>query len=470
MPIVTDILDWKIFPVGVGFLISTLIINNIIPLLPVSGFAFVSLSVLFWFVSLCLTFFYLHKLLQRKVPLTFIKPITHLKKHRGDIKPDPEKLKGFTNDIDNYFVSKWYVFISHDEEFTEETGLFLEDVIKRIAEIQSCVNNKALAHGILNIYLRHLKEYRRSIKRQEKYNGSIEEMYRSSHIVSVNPKVKNYFIHQLTSNTMKHFINSELWNSLPCHILVSIIARKFVLFILTFISQPEVLNYHLLNTLATKEIKDKYNLSSYNRICVNQYYNVVDSMTQQTDIKEIEIPSEQKNKRSKTPTVQVEESIRIEQKPNTNEQEIKKPKNNISQYKKSKIVKQIDRAEEVKEEEQTLVIKSTVNAPVKIHEPKLTRSTKTYADTKDLAYGISLGQDSLDILPVRIENVRSTIEHVEDSANLLLSEVKLTTQSTMEGLKSSIKPISMLINNHICNPTITNLSRCPLVESNYFLS
>ncbi|XP_057652629.1 uncharacterized protein LOC130891737 isoform X1 [Diorhabda carinulata] len=442
MPVVTDVLDWKIFPVGIGFLILTLMINNVIPLLPVSGFAFLSFSLSFWFISLCITFFYLHKLLQRKVPLNLIKPIKHFKKHRGEIKPNPEKLQEFTEDIDKYFVSKWYVFISLDTKFTEETRFFIEDVIKRIAEVQSCVNNKALAHGVFNIYLKHLKEYRRSLKRKEKYNGSIEEMYRYSHIVSMNNKVKTYFIHQLTKNTMKHFINSELWNSLPCHVLVSIIARKLVLFILNFISQPEVLNYNLFNILATKEIKDEYNLSNYNRICINQYYNVVDSKTQHTDTKEIEIPREQKIKRTTTPTVQVEETIRIERKPNTNEQEIKKRKNSVSQYKKSKIVKKIDSAEEVKEEQQMKLTKSTVNAPVKIHEPKLTRSTKTYADTKDLAYGISLGQDPLDVLPVKIENVRSKIEHVEDSANLLLSEVKHTTQSTMEGLKSSIKPIS----------------------------
>ncbi|CAG9830005.1 unnamed protein product [Diabrotica balteata] len=427
---------------GVGLLTSISIINSVIPLLPVSGVTFLSFSVLIWFGSLCITFFYLHKLLQRNEPLEIIKVSKHSKKDHISVKPDPKKLNGLVGDIDKYFLSIWYVYISSDAEFTKESRVFLEDVIKRLVEVQSCVHNKVLTHSILNIFLRHLKEYRRGLKRKEKYTGNIEELYRYSHIISTNPKVKNYFVQQLTTNVMRHFINSELWNSLPCQVLVSIVARKLILFLINFVSNPEVLNYKLLNLLASKFIREKYNLDRYSRICVSQYYNVVDSKM----IIEDELPIEQKSSPTVTFNVQLNENVvSVENKPSEQGTEVRKRKNGIVTQqkikKKAEIPKKVDSAEEVKEEH-VRTEKPPPSAPVKIHEPRLTRSTKTYADTRDLAFGISLGQDPLDALPLTMENMKSKMEHVEDSANLLLSEVKQTTQSTMEGLKSSIKPIS----------------------------
>ncbi|XP_072379502.1 uncharacterized protein [Diabrotica undecimpunctata] len=443
MSLIADILlNWKIFIVGVGLLTSISIINSVIPLLPVSGVTFLSFSVLIWFGSLCITFFYLHKLLQRNEPLEIIKISKHSKKEHISVKPDSKKLNGLVGDIDKYFLSIWYVYISSDAEFTKESRVFLEDVIKRLVEVQSCVNSKVLTHSILNIFLRHLKEYRRGLKRKEKYTGNIEELYRYSHIISTNPKVKNYFVQQLTTNVMRHFINSELWNSLPCQVLVSIVARKLILFLINFISNPEILNYKLLNLLASKFIREKYNLDKYSRICVSQYYNVVDSKM----IIEDKLPIEQKSSPTITFNVQLNENaVTVENKPSEQGTEVRKRKNGIVTQqkvkKKAEIPKKVDSAEEVKEEH-VRTEKPPPSAPVKIHEPRLTRSTKTYADTRDLAFGISLGQDPLDALPLTMENMKSKMEHVEDSANLLLSEVKQTTQSTMEGLKSSIKPIS----------------------------
>ncbi|XP_050498928.1 uncharacterized protein LOC114334891 isoform X2 [Diabrotica virgifera virgifera] len=443
MSLIADVLlNWKIFIVGVGLLTSISIINSAFPLLPVSGVTFLSFSVLIWFGSLCITFFYLHKLLQRNEPLEIIKVSKHHKKEPVKVKPDPKKLDGLVGDIDKYFLSIWYVYISSDAEFTKESRVFLEDVIKRLVEVQSCVHNKVLTHSILNIFLRHLKEYRRGLKRKEKYSGNIEELYRYSHIISTNPKVKNYFVQQLTTNVMRHFINSELWNSLPCQVLVSIIARKLILFLVNFISNPEILNYKLLNLLASNFIREKYNLDKYSRICVSQYYTVVDS----TRISEDKLPIEQKSSPTVTSNVQLNENVvMVENKSSEQETEVRKRKNGIVTQqkgkKKAEIPKKVDSAEEVKEEH-ARTEKPPASAPVKIHEPRLTRSTKTYADTRDLAFGISLGQDPLDALPLTMENMKIKMEHVEDSANLLLIEVKQTTQSTMEGLKSSIKPIS----------------------------
>ncbi|CAH1114966.1 unnamed protein product [Psylliodes chrysocephalus] len=442
MSILVDVLlDWKIIVLGFGILISISVLNTFVNVLPVSGITFLFVSILIWFGSLSITFFYLHKLLQRNDPIQFTKPGKTLKRTRGDVTPDPKKVTLLVEDIDKYFISKWYIYVSADKEFPEKSKLFLEDVIKRFAEVQACVSSKVLTQGVLNIFLRHLKEYRRSIKRREKYDGNVEDLYRYSHIIGSNPKIQDRFVQQLTANVLRHFINSELWNSLPCQVLVSIISRKLILFLLNLISNPEIINYQLLNTLASKIVKEKYNLGNYSRISLTTFYDVADSKKkseqnsiEQKSTEECKISTHSGNK------IVVEETLRIEEKV-SDIGDVKKRKNGVlaqhKSNKKSEIHRKVDSAEEVKETQP-----KDKSAPVKIHEAKLTRSTKTYSDTRDLAFGISLGHDPLEALPIAMENVKSKIEHVEDSANLLLNEVKMSTHNTMEGLKSSMKPIS----------------------------
>lgn len=184
MSIVANVLlDWKISLIGFCLLAFTSIINTKIAILPVSCLTFIICSVFVWFTSMCVTFVGLHKLLQKNEPLEFsVRRFNakqkKLKKQKSELKPNPSRIQELTNDIDKYFISKWYSNISKDNDFTEESKLFLEEVINRLAEVQLSVNTKVLLHGFLNIYLKHLKEFRRSLKRKEKYSGSIEELYR----------------------------------------------------------------------------------------------------------------------------------------------------------------------------------------------------------------------------------------------------------------------------------------------------
>lgn len=154
--------------------------NTQIAILPVTNITFILSSVSLWFISLSATFFYLHKLLQKQEPLQlFLKNKKSTDPNvRRPIKPNPEKVKALTQDINKYFISKWYSNISSNQEFTEQSVILLEDIISRLAEVQICVSNKLLLHGSLNLFLRHLKEFRRSLKRKEKYGGNIAELYR----------------------------------------------------------------------------------------------------------------------------------------------------------------------------------------------------------------------------------------------------------------------------------------------------
>lgn len=90
-------------------------------------------------------------------------------------------------------------------------------------------------------------------------------------------KAKDYFLHQLTTNLLRHFINSELWNSLPCSILVAVLSRKLTTYLLSLISNPDILNYLILNAIASDSIRQKYDLKNYGTINVIQFFDVVDS-------------------------------------------------------------------------------------------------------------------------------------------------------------------------------------------------
>lgn len=90
-------------------------------------------------------------------------------------------------------------------------------------------------------------------------------------------KAKDYFLHQLTTNLLRHFINSELWNSLPCSVLVAILSRKLTSYLLNLASHPDILNYILFYSLTPKSVKETFDLQNYARISVTQYFDVVDS-------------------------------------------------------------------------------------------------------------------------------------------------------------------------------------------------
>lgn len=73
---------------------------------------------------------------------------------------------------------KWYPKISDDDLFLKETRNLLDDIIRRFLQIVVQVDNKKLVHGILVIFLKHIREFRKTVKRQRTTRKSIEELYR----------------------------------------------------------------------------------------------------------------------------------------------------------------------------------------------------------------------------------------------------------------------------------------------------
>lgn len=62
---------------------------------------------------------------------------------------------------------------------------------------------------------------------------------------------------------MREFISWELWNSLPCRLLVSILSKRFTKFLLFYLSQPGWLNYKILSHSASQNDISRLKLNDY---------------------------------------------------------------------------------------------------------------------------------------------------------------------------------------------------------------
>ncbi|CAH0554955.1 unnamed protein product [Brassicogethes aeneus] len=434
MSINSTLLSWKFFVAVFSSVILLGFLNYSLEIVPVSGLTFVITFVAVWFVSLFITLITFHKMLQKNKPidLEFFK-VANAKTPEKTfmLKPDSEAVKKLAEDIDKYFITKWYRYISVNNDFTAESKCVLEDVLNRLSEVLMQVNSKKLLHGILNIYLKHLKEFRRTLKRKEKYGGEIGELYRYSHVCINSEQSQKYYLHQLTINLLNHFINWELWNSLPCHALVSIIARKLTTYILNLLSSPLFLNYHILNLIGSKAVKSSMKLENYSKICFEENFDVTYSGNNQDEVDEIV-----KGKVSKDTKKQVH---------NTEQEEKEKMVIKKESPKKKKVTP-IEIKPVIVNEPPAEVI---VQDPVKIHEPKGS-SSKVWNDSQDLI-SVSFGMDPLDSFlgddkppkthwDGKVGKVDDPVESPTSATNMLLNEVRHIT--SMEGIRSSIKPIS----------------------------
>uniref|UniRef100_A0AAR5QF37 PXA domain-containing protein n=1 Tax=Dendroctonus ponderosae TaxID=77166 RepID=A0AAR5QF37_DENPD len=454
--------------VSLALISATLSANLLIPVLPVSGLAFAFIALLVWFIALFFTFVGLHKLLQTKEPISsavFNKyfrygsttPQNGAVETQATITANADSIRRLAVDIDRFFISRWYCDISSDQNFPIESKVFLQEVLTRVTEVTLQMNSNSLLHGVLNIFLKHLKEFRRGLKRRDKYRVAIEDVYRYSHVCSIssNQPSLDYFMHQLTISLLHPFINSELWNSLPCHILVSILARKLMYYLLTQLSCPQVLNYLILNSLACGEVKEKLQLEKYGQISIVEFFDVIDDNNQEEKAKPPVKPSGvasvqpvdlDRMKKAEELQREVEEATA----------QLKKdarPPVEVNPSKPLVVLRQRGLNSVVDGQTPTERSPSKRGDVVKIYEPK--SSAKTWRDSRDLAC-VSLGQDPLDMLvippdsggkigtkPPIWEPSAKPGDSKHDSppsASHLFNEVMQMT--SMEGLKTSIKPLS----------------------------
>ena len=89
----------------------------------------------------------------------FYKPDT-FKFNRGK---DAEHLGKITNEIDVKYIQTWYKNISNDERFPEEARDLLLKLSIRLNHCIASINKVSLVDKLADVFLLHLKEYRRYI-------------------------------------------------------------------------------------------------------------------------------------------------------------------------------------------------------------------------------------------------------------------------------------------------------------------
>lgn len=179
------------------------------------------------------------------------------------------RIQEFIGDIKQRFILNWYREISSNEQFLKETEQLLDEIIRRFLQIVIAVDNRSLIQGILAILLRHIKEFKKALKRSQKNDICIEDAYRYNHIGSTSLEKYEEFICQLTTKLLKQFVSSELWSSLVWRTLVSILSKKLTTTTLIHISKPGFINYFIVSVCAKHATKEQLQLHRMTYISIS---------------------------------------------------------------------------------------------------------------------------------------------------------------------------------------------------------
>ncbi|KAI4491090.1 hypothetical protein M0802_010400 [Mischocyttarus mexicanus] len=167
-----------------------------------------------------------------------------------------ERTYNIIKEINVDCIDVWYKNISTDKAFSNEAQTILKILFKKIFQKANSIDKLKLANKLADVVLLHLKEYRRALRRVEKGTcANLEEAYRCLHPGSRSLLTLEHIFHRLVTVLAQEFLQWELTSSLPCKLLVSILARKLLTMIQT-ISCPNWMFESLLKLLQStpKEI------------------------------------------------------------------------------------------------------------------------------------------------------------------------------------------------------------------------
>lgn len=94
------------------------------------------------------------------------------------IKNIDERIEDLIKDIEVRFILKWYVHISQDPTFPLESKLLLDEIIRHFLQVVIDIDGRKLVYGCIIILLKHIKEFKRALKRNTKKNTAVENCYR----------------------------------------------------------------------------------------------------------------------------------------------------------------------------------------------------------------------------------------------------------------------------------------------------
>lgn len=222
--------------------------------------------VLLWTLSIGSTFIFLQKFLKEN-RLIHWKGSNKVKKDHifDDLEKIEENANKLSTNIEIQFINSWFHEISQDETFLNESRSIIRSTLKSVVKVMGTMDQIQLSYTVCNIFLKHIKEFKRSIKRKESVasKGKVLQLYRYSHSSMTTIKSQEYFIHEIVKSVLANYINWELWNSLPSQIVAAILSKQLSVLLLTFLSKPEFVNYYLLFMLLSEKKKTELNLNKY---------------------------------------------------------------------------------------------------------------------------------------------------------------------------------------------------------------
>ncbi|XP_012147269.1 uncharacterized protein LOC100876919 isoform X2 [Megachile rotundata] len=172
-----------------------------------------------------------------------------------------EELNNLVKEINLKCINVWYKSISNEKSFPNETQELLKKLLTKLFYRISLMDKVKLTHKLSNVFLLHLKEYYRALRRVEKGTApSIEEAFKYLHPGSRSTAALEHMLHQMVTILSEEFLQWELTSSLPCKILLSVLAKRLLLVIET-VSSPNWL-FQILSDLLQpmpKEIAEVQN-------------------------------------------------------------------------------------------------------------------------------------------------------------------------------------------------------------------
>ncbi|OAD55539.1 hypothetical protein WN48_04643 [Eufriesea mexicana] len=168
------------------------------------------------------------------------------------ISPERKRAREIDNlvqEINLKCINVWYKSISDDASFPNEAQKLLKKLLSKLFHKINLIDKVRLTHKLSNVFLLHLKEYHRALRRVEKGTApNVEEAFKYLHPGSRNVPALEYMLHRMVSILAQEFLQWEITSSLPCKLLLSILAKRLLIVIET-VSSPIWLFQSLLNLL-----------------------------------------------------------------------------------------------------------------------------------------------------------------------------------------------------------------------------
>ncbi|KAL0274583.1 UNVERIFIED_CONTAM: hypothetical protein PYX00_002682 [Menopon gallinae] len=212
-----------------------------------------------------------------------------------------EQIRLFLKDTERDFVTPWYSEISQNSSFLFDTHLLLEEILLKIVEKLKSVNCKNLVLNVLLLYLNHLQEYKKSLKKlakakanvkqndcdeceqkEKKVEESVIDLYRYSHPSSQSDGITNYYLKKVAKWMLQEYAPQEFVISLQCKILTGVLARKVLRACLTTFEDPVWIYIRLIYILDASEYKTLLGNKVY---CVKEKIVEVADDTEELQVK-----------------------------------------------------------------------------------------------------------------------------------------------------------------------------------------